>query len=189
MQNGIDTTLISDNMAAWVLCRGGVDCVIVGADRVARNGDVANKIGTYGVAISAKVHRIPFYVAAPFSTIDRNLPCGEEIPIEERSPDEVTSLAGTRIAAESVRVYNPAFDVTPAAYVTALISEKGIARAPYAEAFDRWASGEDLTYEERNGNHRNHRRVGVGRSGNPEGPGGEGPHDPVWGSLQPGYLR
>ncbi len=142
MQNGVETILISDNMAAWVMSRGKIDCVIVGADRVARNGDVANKIGTYGVAIAAKAHGIPFYVAAPVSTIDRSLPHGEEIPIEERSPEEITSLAGTRIAPESVRVYNPAFDVTPHAYVTAIISEKGVARAPYAEAFDRWAAGE-----------------------------------------------
>jgi methylthioribose-1-phosphate isomerase len=140
MQNGIETTLISDNMAAWVMSRGSIDCVIVGADRVARNGDVANKIGTYGVAISARAHGIPFYVAAPFSTIDRNLPGGEDIPIEERRPEEVTCLAGKRIAPESVQVYNPAFDVTPHTYVTAIISEMGIARAPYEEAFDRWAN-------------------------------------------------
>jgi len=144
MQNGIETTLITDNMAAWVMSRGKIDCVIVGADRVARNGDVANKIGTYGVAISAKAHGIPFYVAAPFSTIDRDLPSGEDIPIEERRPEEVTSLAGKRIAPESVRVYNPAFDVTPHTYVTAIVSELGIARAPYAEAFDRWAKAEGL---------------------------------------------
>jgi methylthioribose-1-phosphate isomerase len=143
MQNGIDTTLISDNMAAWVMRKGMIDCVIVGADRVARNGDVANKIGTYGVAISARTHGIPFYVAAPFSTIDRSLAGGEDIPIEERAPEEITSVAGVRIAPESVRVYNPAFDVTPHAYVTAIVSERGIARAPYAEAFERWASEEE----------------------------------------------
>jgi methylthioribose-1-phosphate isomerase len=144
MQNGVETTLITDNMAAWVMSRKKIDCVIVGADRVARNGDVANKIGTYGVAISAKAHGIPFYVAAPFSTIDRNLPGGEDIPIEERKPEEITSLAGKRIAPESVQVYNPAFDVTPHTYVTAIVSEWGIARAPYAEAFDRWARAEGL---------------------------------------------
>jgi methylthioribose-1-phosphate isomerase len=144
MQNGIEVTLISDSMAAWVMSRGTIDCVLVGADRVARNGDVANKIGTYGVAISARAHGIPFYVAAPFSTIDRNLPGGEDIPIEERSPEEITSLAGRRIAPESVHVYNPAFDVTPHTYVTAIVSEMGIARAPYAEAFDRWAKAEGL---------------------------------------------
>ncbi len=144
MQNGIETTLISDNMAAWVMSRGKIDCVIVGADRVARNGDVANKIGTYGVALSAKAHEIPFYVAAPFSTIDRNLASGEDIPIEERRPEEITCLAGMKIAPESVHVYNPAFDVTPNTYVTAIVSEMGIARAPYEEAFDRWASSMDL---------------------------------------------
>jgi len=144
MQNGIETTLITDSMAAWVMSTGKIDCVIVGADRIARNGDVANKIGTYGVAISARAHGIPFYVAAPFSTIDRNLPGGKDIPIEERRPEEITLLAGRRIAPESVRVYNPAFDVTPHTYVTAIVSEMGIARAPYAEAFDRWASAEGL---------------------------------------------
>jgi len=144
MKNGIETTLITDNMAAWVMSRGKIDCVIVGADRVARNGDVANKIGTYGVAISARAHGIPFYVAAPFSTIDRNLPRGEDIPIEERRPEEVTSLAGRRIAPESVRVYNPAFDVTPHTCVTAIVSELGIARAPYAEVFDGWAKAAGL---------------------------------------------
>jgi len=144
MQNGIETTLICDNMAAWVMSRRKIDCVIVGTDRVARNGDVANKIGTYGVAICAKAHGIPFYVAAPFSTIDRTLPGGEDIPIEERKPEEITSLAGKRIAPESVQVYNPAFDVTPHTYVTAIVSEMGIARAPYAEAFDRWAKAEGL---------------------------------------------
>jgi methylthioribose-1-phosphate isomerase len=140
MQNGIDTTLISDSTAAWVMRKGMIDCVIVGADRIARNGDVANKIGTYSVAISAKTHGIPFYVAAPFSTIDRSLAGGRDIPIEERSPEEITSVAGIRIAPESVRAYNPAFDVTPHTYVTAVVSERGIARAPYEEAFDRWAS-------------------------------------------------
>jgi len=142
MQNGIETTLITDNMAAWVMSKGRIDCVIVGTDRVARNGDVANKIGTYGVAISAKAHGIPFYVAAPFSTIDRRIPTGEDIPIEERKPEEITTLAGKRIAPESVTVYNPAFDVTPHSYVTAIVSEMGIARAPYEEAFDRWARAE-----------------------------------------------
>jgi len=144
MQNGVEATLICDNMAAWVMNQGKVDCVIVGADRIASNGDVANKIGTYGVAISAKTHRIPFYVVAPFSTIDMRLASGEQIPIEERKPEEITLLAGRAIAPESVRVYNPAFDVTPHPYVTAIVSEMGIARAPYAVAFERWASAEGL---------------------------------------------
>jgi methylthioribose-1-phosphate isomerase len=142
IENGIETTLICDNMAAWVMCKGMVDCVIVGADRIARNGDVANKIGTYGVAISAKAHGIPFYVVAPFSTIDMNLSCGEDIPIEERRPEEVVSLAGRGIAPESVRVYNPAFDVTPHEYVTAIVSEWGVARDPYHKAFSQWAGSE-----------------------------------------------
>lgn len=142
MQNGVETTLISDNMAAWVMRQGRIDCVLVGADRVARNGDVANKIGTYSVAISARAHDIPFYVAAPFSTIDRALEGGEVIPIEERAPEEITCVAGVRVAPESVPVYNPAFDVTPHTYVTAIVSERGVARAPYAEAFDRWAKEE-----------------------------------------------
>jgi len=137
--HGIEVTLICDNAAPWVMKRGLVDCVIVGADRIASNGDVANKIGTYGVAIAAKEHGIPFYVVAPFSTVDMNLAGGDEIPIEERSPEEVTSLAGYRIAPESVRVYNPAFDVTPHRLVTAIVSEKGIAEPPYAQALKVWA--------------------------------------------------
>ncbi len=140
IHNGIETTLICDNTAAWVMQQGRVDCVIVGADRIARNGDVANKIGTYGVAVAAREHGIPFYVAAPFSTVDRTLATGREIRIEERRPEEITSLGGRRIAPERVKVYNPAFDVTPFRYVSAVISELGIARAPYADHFDRWAA-------------------------------------------------
>lgn len=138
-ENGVDVTLICDNMAAWVMSRGKVDCVIVGADRIARNGDVANKIGTYGVAIAAKEHGIPFYVAAPFSTIDMKLESGAQIPIEERKPEEITTIGGCRLAPENVKVFNPAFDVTPHRYVTAIISEKGIARSPYQETFEVWA--------------------------------------------------
>jgi methylthioribose-1-phosphate isomerase len=144
MKNGVDTTLICDNMAAWVMSRAMVDCVIVGSDRIASNGDVANKIGTYGTAISAKAHGIPFYVVAPFSTIDMKLAHGKDIPIEERKPEEVTVLAGRRIAPESVRVYNPAFDVTPHAYVTAIVSEMGIAREPYHETFRQWERAASL---------------------------------------------
>jgi methylthioribose-1-phosphate isomerase len=138
MENGIETTLICDNMAAWVMSRGKVDCVIVGSDRIASNGDVANKIGTYSLAISAKTHGIPFYVVAPLSTIDMTLAGGEDIPIEERKAEEVTLVAGQGIAPASVRVFNPAFDVTPHAYVTAIVSEMGIARAPYYETFSQW---------------------------------------------------
>ncbi len=138
-RNGIEVTLLCDGMAAWVMSRGLVDCVIVGADRIARSGDVANKIGTYGVAISAKEHGVPFYVAAPFSTIDMSLANGAEIPIEERKAEEVTSVAERRTAPEGVLVYNPAFDVTPNRYVTAIISEKGIATPPYEDTFEEWA--------------------------------------------------
>ncbi len=137
-ESGVDVTLFCDNLAASVLCSGKVDCVIVGADRIARNGDVANKIGTYGVAIAANEHGIPFYVAAPLSTIDMSLESGEQIPIEERKPEEITSIEGCRLAPENVKVYNPAFDVTPHRYVSAIISESGIARPPYQETLKVW---------------------------------------------------
>ncbi|OUM96169.1 MAG: S-methyl-5-thioribose-1-phosphate isomerase [Thermobacillus sp. ZCTH02-B1] len=130
-QAGIDVTLICDNMAAAVMRAGRVQAVIVGADRVAANGDVANKIGTYGVAVLAKAHGIPFYVACPLSTIDLKTPTGAEIPIEERPAEEITEGFGRRTAPHGVKVYNPAFDVTPAEYVDAIITEKGIVRAPY----------------------------------------------------------
>lgn len=126
MQEGIPVTLITDNMAAWVLALGKVQKVIVGADRIAANGDVANKIGTYGLAVLARHHKIPFYVAAPISTIDLSIADGSAIPIEERSTEEVTHLAGRRIAPEGVAAFNPAFDVTPAGLVTAVITERGI---------------------------------------------------------------
>ncbi|RUS43566.1 S-methyl-5-thioribose-1-phosphate isomerase [Cohnella sp. AR92] len=130
-QAGVDVTLITDNMAAHVMSKGWVQAVIVGTDRVAANGDVANKIGTYGVAVLAKAHNIPFYVACPMSTIDLSTATGAEIPIEERHSDEVTNAFGRRTAPEGVKVYNPAFDVTPNELVTAIITEKGIVRAPY----------------------------------------------------------
>ena len=126
----IPVTLITDNMAASLMARGEIDLVIVGADRIARNGDTANKIGTYGVAVLAKEHGIPFYVAAPLSTIDLTLRDGSGIPIEERSSDEVRKLRGKLITLPKVDVRNPAFDVTPAKYISAIISEKGIARPP-----------------------------------------------------------
>ncbi len=131
MQAGIDATLICDNMAAQVMREGKVDLVITGADRIAANGDVANKIGTYGVAVLARAHGIPFYVAAPSSTFDLTLRSGAEIPIEQRNPAEVTEGFGMRTAPKKVSVYNPAFDVTPARFVSALITEKGIIRPPY----------------------------------------------------------
>ena len=133
MQAGIDVVLICDNMAAQVMKEGRIDCVIVGADRIAANGDAANKIGTYGVAILAKEHKIPFYVAAPTSTLDMSLATGDLIPIEQRGAEEVTEKFGQRTAPEGVKVYSPAFDVTPARLIDAIITEKGIVRAPYSE--------------------------------------------------------
>ncbi|EXX91676.1 S-methyl-5-thioribose-1-phosphate isomerase, partial [Paenibacillus darwinianus] len=130
-QAGVDVTLICDNMAAMVMSKGWVNAVIVGTDRVAANGDVANKIGTYGVAVLAKAHGIPFYVACPMSTIDLETPTGSEIPIEERQPEEITEGFGKRTAPRGVKVYNPAFDVTPHKYVDAIITEKRIIRAPF----------------------------------------------------------
>ena len=128
---GIPVTLITDNMAGHFMKQGKINCVIVGADRIASNGDVANKIGTYSVAVLAKENNIPFYVAAPISTIDFILDNGVQIPIEERNPKEVTHIAGQRIAPEGIAVANPAFDVTPHRYVTAIITEKGIVYPPY----------------------------------------------------------
>jgi methylthioribose-1-phosphate isomerase len=134
MEDGIETVVIADSAAGSLMRRGGIDLVVVGADRIAANGDVANKIGTYSVAVLAKEHRVPFYVAAPLSTIDLACPDGDRIPIEERDPAEVTDTFGTRTAPEGVGVLNPAFDVTPARYVGAIVTERGIARAPYADS-------------------------------------------------------
>ncbi len=128
---GIDCTLITDSMAAHFMARGAVQKVIVGADRIAANGDVANKIGTYGLAILAAAHGIPFYVAAPTSTVDLAVPGGEGIPIEERDPEEVTHVRGQRVAPPGVRAAHPAFDVTPARYVAGIITERGLIRAPF----------------------------------------------------------
>jgi len=133
-EEGIDVTLISDNMAGYRLQRGGVDAVVVGADRIAANGDAANKIGTYSLAVLAREHGVPFYVAAPLSTVDFATASGAGIPIEERNPREVTHLGGQRVAPEGIRVWNPAFDVTPAALTAAIITEAGVARAPYGES-------------------------------------------------------
>lgn len=134
LHDGIPTTLIADSMAGHLMSRGEVDAVIVGADRIARNGDVANKIGTYTVAVLAKENGIPFYVAAPVSTIDLATPTGASIPIEERAEQEVTHHGGIRLAPEGVGVRNPAFDVTPHRYVTAIVCERGVARPPYEES-------------------------------------------------------
>lgn len=132
-RDGIETTLITDNMAGHFLKTGRIGCVVVGADRIAANGDVANKVGTYGLAVLAKENNVPFYVAAPVSTLDLTLETGDEIPIEERAGKEVTHIAGTQIAPEGIKVANPAFDVTPNRYVSAIITERGVARAPYTE--------------------------------------------------------
>jgi len=133
MQEGIPVTLITDNMAGWVMKRQMVQAVIVGADRITLNGDVANKIGTYSVAVLAKEHGIPFYVAAPLSTFDFSIKSGEDIPIEERGDQEVTCLGGVRIAPEGVDVFNPAFDVTPHALITAIVTEAGVLLPPFDE--------------------------------------------------------
>ncbi|MFL5628797.1 MAG: S-methyl-5-thioribose-1-phosphate isomerase [Ktedonobacteraceae bacterium] len=133
LQEGIPMTLITDNMAGHFMRRGGIKAVFVGADRVAANGDVANKIGTYSVAVLAHAHDIPFYVVAPSSTIDLQLPSGEHIPIEQRHPEEVTNVRGASIAPLGVQVANPAFDVTPHSYVSAIITERGIVRSPFEE--------------------------------------------------------
>ncbi len=131
VQEGIPVILIADSAAGHLMRRGDVGCVVVGADRIAANGDVANKIGTYTLAVLARENRVPFYVAAPTSTIDLGLPSGDAIPIEERSPAEVTHLAGVAVAPEGVKVRNPAFDVTPRRYIGAIITERGVVGEPY----------------------------------------------------------
>jgi methylthioribose-1-phosphate isomerase len=139
MKDGIPTTVISDNMAGAMMNQRKINAIVVGADRIAANGDVANKIGTYSVAVLAKEHGIPFYVAAPLSTVDFETPDGSGIPIEQRDGKEVTHIAGRQMVPDGVEVENPAFDVTPAKYVTAIVTEKGIARAPYQESLRRLA--------------------------------------------------
>jgi methylthioribose-1-phosphate isomerase len=134
VKDGIPTTVITDNMAAAIMARERVDLVVVGADRIAANGDAANKIGTYGLAIAAHAHGIPFYVAAPWSTIDLATPTGAGIPIEERNAKEVTHMAGTQVTPDGVSVRNPSFDITPHRYITAIVTERGILRPPYVEA-------------------------------------------------------
>lgn len=141
MQDGIPVTLIADNMAGHMMARGEVDAVVVGADRIARNGDVANKIGTYTLAVLAREHGLPFYVAAPVSTIDLATASGADIPIEERAPEEITHHGGRRLAPLGVSVRNPAFDVTPARFVSAIVCERGIARAPYEASLAALVAG------------------------------------------------
>ncbi len=137
MHDGIPTTVLCDNMAASLMRQGKIQAVIVGADRIAANGDVANKIGTYGVAVLAREHGIPFFVAAPWSTIDLRTPTGDSIPIEQRAEVEVTHHAGKQLTPHGVGIENPAFDVTPAKYVTAIITERGVLRPPYAESLQQ----------------------------------------------------
>ena len=141
MKEGIPTTVISDNMAGAMMRQGKIGAIVVGADRIAANGDVANKIGTYTVAVLAKEHGIPFYVAAPISTVDLATADGSGIPIEQRNPKEVTHIAGKQMVPDGVEVENPAFDVTPAKYVSAIITERGIAKAPYTDSLRALADG------------------------------------------------
>ncbi len=140
MKDGIQTTVIADNMAGAMMRQGKIKAVVVGADRIAANGDVANKIGTYTVAVLAKEHGIPFYVAAPWSTVDMNTPTGEQIPIEQRSHKELTHHAGKQVAPDGVLVENPAFDVTPNKYVTAIVTERGVAHPPLSDSLKELAS-------------------------------------------------
>ncbi|MDX6304671.1 MAG: methylthioribose-phosphate isomerase [Blastocatellia bacterium] len=139
-QDNIPVTVITDNMAGHVMKQGKVDCVVVGADRIAANGDAANKIGTYMVAVLAKQHNIPFYVAAPISTVDLNTPTGEEIPIEQRGAKEVTHIGDQQLTPDGVDVHNFAFDVTPNEFIAAIITDRGIARAPYTESLRNLAT-------------------------------------------------
>ena len=141
LKDGIETTVITDNMAGSLMRLGNVDLVVVGADRIAANGDVANKVGTYPVAVLAREHAIPFYVAAPISTVDLKTPDGGQIPIEERNDREVTHVGSSRITPEGALIRNPAFDVTPAKFITAIITERGIARPPYAESLQQLVNG------------------------------------------------
>ena len=142
-KDGIPTTVIADNMAGAMMKQGKIGAVVVGADRIAANGDVANKIGTYTVAVLAKEHGIPFYVAAPWSTVDLATPDGDHIPIEQRSAREVTHFAGKQIAPDGIEVENPAFDITSARYVAAIITERGIADAPYPESLAKLAQQDE----------------------------------------------
>jgi methylthioribose-1-phosphate isomerase len=144
MKDGIPTTVISDNMAGAMMKQGKIGAIVVGADRIAANGDVANKIGTYTVAVLAKEHGIPFYVAAPISTVDLATADGDGIPIEQRNGKEVSHIAGKQMVPDGVGIENPAFDVTPAKYVAAIITERGIARAPYGESLRRLAEEQSV---------------------------------------------
>lgn len=137
MNEGVDVTLICDNMAASLMAKGKIDKIFVGADRIAANGDAANKIGTYSLAVLARYHKVPFYVVAPVSTFDMSIRTGRDIPIEERNPDEVRKILGKQAAPEDVKVYNPAFDVTPNRLISAIVTERGIFRPPYTNSLKR----------------------------------------------------
>jgi methylthioribose-1-phosphate isomerase len=145
MKDRIPCTLITDNMAGWLMAQGKIHLAITGADRIAANGDVANKIGTYSVALLCRAHRIPFYVAAPLSTIDLSTARGEKIPIEQRASTEVTTFQGKRVAPDAVKVYNPAFDVTPHRFISAIITERGIVQGPYRSNLKKIFSGARTT--------------------------------------------
>jgi methylthioribose-1-phosphate isomerase len=146
MRAGIDVTLICDNTAAQVMREGRVQLVVVGADRIAANGDAANKIGTYSVALIAKAHQVPFYVAAPLSTFDFSIATGDEIPIELRGAEEVTHGFGKQTAPDGVKVYSPAFDVTPAELIAGIITERGILRPPFEESIAAVAGPQTATF-------------------------------------------
>jgi methylthioribose-1-phosphate isomerase len=133
LREGIPVTLITDNMSGFLMKQGKIQKIVVGADRIARNGDAANKIGTYGVAVLARAHKIPFYIAAPLSTFDGAVKTGKDIPIEERDPEEVTCCQGAVLAPRGISVYNPAFDVTPHRYITAFVTEKGLIHPPFGK--------------------------------------------------------
>ena len=141
LREDIPATLVTDSCAGCLMAAGKVDLVVVGADRIAANGDTANKIGTYNLAVLSRHHAIPFYVAAPFSTFDRTIASGQEIVIEERDPAEVTHLGGIRLAPEGVAAFNPAFDITPAELITAFITERGVIRPPYGAGILKAAGG------------------------------------------------
>lgn len=140
MKDGIATTVISDNMAGYIMAQGKIGAVVVGADRICANGDFANKIGTYTVAVLAREHNIPFYVAAPFSSIDMEMPDGSKVPIEQRSSREVTHIGDRQLTPTGVKIENPAFDVTPAKFVTAIVTDRGVAQPPFAESLKRLAN-------------------------------------------------
>ena len=144
VKDNIPTTLICDNMAGYFMAKGRIQAVIVGADRIAANGDAANKIGTYSVSILAREHGIPFYVAAPFNTIDLETASGDLIPIEQRSAREITHVKGIQVTPHGVAIENPAFDVTPAKNITAIVTERGVLRAPYTDAIRAMASVSEM---------------------------------------------